>query len=124
MIELDQLEAKAGEFQKRHVRIIAVSLDNLEDSKATQAKFPHLVVVADFEKKLSEAVQVIHGNEDAPTTILVDGQGVVRWVFRPERFITRLSPEELLRAVDQHISSDERRASRADDFNWDDHHSN
>src|SRR5262249_41123247 len=107
MIELGQLEANAAEFQKRHVRIIAVSLDSLEDSKATQAKFPHLVVVADFEKKLSEAVQVIHGNEgtNAPTTILADGQGVVRWVFRPERFLTRLSPEELLRAVDQHMSS-------------------
>ena len=112
MIELAQLEAQAGEFDKRHVRIIAVSLDDLEDSKATQTKFPHLVVVADFEKKMSEALQVIHGNEgpggastNAPTTILVDGQGVVRWVFRPDRFLTRLSPEELLRAVDQHIVS-------------------
>src|SRR5437016_2118832 len=113
MIELGQLEAKVGEFEKRHVRIIAVSLDNLEDSKATQAKVPHLVVVADFEKKLSAALQVIHGDEgpNAPTTILVDGQGVVRWVYRPERFLTRLSPEELLRAVDQHLSSDERRGS-------------
>jgi alkyl hydroperoxide reductase subunit AhpC len=113
MIELGQLEAQAGEFQKKNVRIIAVSLDNLEDSKATQEKFPQLVIVADFEKKLSEAVQVIQGNEghNAPTTILVDGQGVVRWVFRPERFLTRLSPEELLRAVDQHMSSAERHGS-------------
>jgi peroxiredoxin len=111
MVELGQLEAKIGEFDKRHVRILAISLDDLEDSKATQAKFPHLVVVADFDKKLSEAVKVIHGNEgpggavtDAPTTILVDGQGVVRWVYRPERFLTRLSPEELLTAIDQHVA--------------------
>ena len=108
MVELGQLESKAEEFKKKNVRIVAVSLDNLEDSKATQAQFPHLVVVADFEKKLSEAVQVTEGNErpNAPTTILVDGQGVVRWVYRPERFLTRLSPEELLHAVDQHIRSD------------------
>jgi peroxiredoxin len=105
MVELGQLEAQAGEFEKRHVRIVAISLDNLEDSQATQAQFPHLVVVADFERKLSEAVQVVQGNEEpnAPTTILVDGQGVVRWVFRPERFLTRLSPEELLQAIDQHL---------------------
>jgi alkyl hydroperoxide reductase subunit AhpC len=105
MVELGQLEAKAGEFKKKNVRIIAVSLDNLEDSKATQAKFPHLVVVADFDKKLSEALKVIDGDEahNAPTTILVDGKGVVRWVYRPERFLTRLSPEELLQAVDQHM---------------------
>ncbi len=105
MIELGELEAKIGEFEKRHVRIIAISLDDLENSKATQAKFPHLVVVADFEKKLSEVVQVIQGNANAPTTILVDGQGVARWVFRPERFLTPLSPEELLAAVDQHLAA-------------------
>jgi peroxiredoxin len=105
MVELGELEAKIGEFEKRHVRIIAISLDDLENSKATQAKFPHLVVVADFEKSLSEVVQVIQGNANAPTTILVDGQGVVRWVFRPERFLTRLSPEELLAAVDQHAAA-------------------
>jgi alkyl hydroperoxide reductase subunit AhpC len=113
MIELGQLEAKAAEFKKKGVRIIAVSLDNMEDSKATQAKFPSLMVVADFEKKLSEAVQVVQGNEghNAPTTILVDGQGIVRWVYRPARFLTRLSPEELLQAVDQHMASDEGRRS-------------
>ncbi len=76
LARLGQLEGKAGVFQKKHVRIMAVSLDNLEDSKATQAKFPHLLVVADFDKKLSEAVQVVNGNANAPTTILVDGQGV------------------------------------------------
>ena len=110
MIELGQLEGKIGEFDKRHVRIVAISLDNLEDSQATKAKFPHLVVVADFDKIMSEAVGAIHGNAgpggtsaNAPTTILVDGQGVVRWVFRPERFLTRLSPEELLKAIDQHL---------------------
>ena len=118
MVELGQLEGKAAEFDKKHVRIVAVSLDNLEDSKATQEKFPHLVVVADQDKKLSEALQVIHGNEgpggtatNAPTTILVDGQGVVRWVFRPDRFLTRLSAQELLQAVDQNLGSEERRGS-------------
>jgi alkyl hydroperoxide reductase subunit AhpC len=103
MVELGQLEGKAGDFEKRHVRIIAVSLDNLEDSQATQAQFPHLVVVADFEKKLAEALRVLHDDTNAPTTILVDGQGVVRWVYRPERFLTRLSAEDLLQAVDKHM---------------------
>jgi peroxiredoxin len=110
MAELGQLESHAGEFEKRNVRIVAVSLDDLEDSKATQEKFPHLLIIADHEKKLSEALQVIHGTEgpggavtNAPTTILVDGQGVVRWVYRPDRFLTRLSAGELLQAVDQNI---------------------
>jgi|SRR5438552_14552404 len=105
MIELGELEAKAEEFKKRNVRVIAISLDNLKDSQSTQDKFPHLLVVADEERKLSEAVQVVHGDTDAPTTILVDGKGVVRWVFRADRFMVRLSPDELLAAVDQHLST-------------------
>src|SRR6478735_8211179 len=113
MVELGQLEAKVGEFEKRHIRILAISLDNLEESKETQTRFPHLVVVADFEKNLSEAVQVIHGDEgpggattDAPTTILVDGRGIVRWVFRPDRFLIRLNPQQLLQKIDEHMGGD------------------
>jgi len=39
----------------------------------------------------------------SPTTILVDRRGQVRWVFRPTRFINRLTPAELLAAVDEHL---------------------
>ena len=46
-----------------------------------------------------------HGADtNAPTTFFVDGAGTVRWVFRPERFISRLSPDELLTAMDQHAA--------------------
>ena len=30
-------------------------------------------------------------------------QPIVQWVFRPDRYITRLSPQELLAAIDQHL---------------------
>jgi hypothetical protein len=47
------------------------------------------------------------GGQDsfAPTTLLVDGQGTVRWIFRPYRFIVRVSPSQILSAVDQHLWS-------------------
>jgi peroxiredoxin len=68
--------------------------------------------VADGEGELSDALQVIQpqsapdgGNTSAPTTILVDSSGVVRWTFRPDRFLTRLSPEQVLAAIDQHMPS-------------------
>jgi hypothetical protein len=54
-------------------------------------------------------LNVIHwewvGGQDpaAPTTILVDGQGTVRWLFRPDRFLERLSPAQLLAAIDEHM---------------------
>lgn len=69
--------------------------------------FPHLIIVADAERHLADAVQVIHHEsspegEDttAPTTIIVSGDGHVRWVYRAERFLTRLDPGALLSALD------------------------
>jgi peroxiredoxin len=110
MIELGQLEAHWQEFEKRNVRVVVVSVEGPEAARATQADFPHLVVVSDAERKLAQALAVLHpggapgGRETAaPTTILVDGGGTVRWVFRPERVLTRLSPSEVLDAVDREM---------------------
>ncbi len=112
MIELGQLEAHRQEFDKRNVKIVVVSLENQEDAKATQADFPHLLVVSDAERKLAEALSVVHpnsgkdGDTTAPTTLLVDGRGTVRWVFRPDRVMTRLSPAEVLAAIDKEMPAD------------------
>ena len=110
MTELGELEAQAGEFEKRNVRIVAASVEGPEEARQTQADYPHLTVVADAEHHLTDALEVIHpkagpGGQDvaAPTTFLVDGQGTVRWLFRPDRVITRLSPAQLLAAVDEHL---------------------
>ena len=106
MIELGQLEAHHDEFAKRHTRVVAVSVDDLDDSKKTKQDAPHLVVVADTDHKLVNAVQVQYGSEGgkdvaAPTTILVDKHGVVRALFRPTNVASRLSASEVLAAVDK-----------------------
>jgi peroxiredoxin len=110
MIELGQLEAAHAEFDKRRTRVVVASLEDQPTAQATQADFPHLVVVADAERNLAEAVQVIHeqsapggGDTTAPTTLLIDGGGTVRWLFRPDRFLTRLDPTQVLAAIDQHL---------------------
>lgn len=110
MIELGQLEEQYREFEKRKTRVVAISLDEQESARKTQEKFPHLVIVADAEARLAGAVDVIHkksapdgGDTTAPTTLVVDGNGIVRWTFRAERFLTRLSPEQVLAAVDAHV---------------------
>ena len=109
MIELGQLEREHAEFAKRKTRVVVVSLEDQETARATQAEFPHLVVVADSEHKLANALDVIHrrsgpddGDTSAPTTFLIDGSGTVRWMFRPQRFLVRLTPAEVLAAVDEH----------------------
>jgi peroxiredoxin len=110
MTELGELESHFQEFAKRNNRVVAVSMDDREDAQKSQAQFPHLMVVADTDQKMCQTLNVIHpgaghGGKDtaAPTTILVDGQGRVRWLFRPHRFLERLSPAQLLAAIDEHM---------------------
>ncbi len=76
----------------------------------TKQKVPHLVVVADSDHKLVDAVQVLHAGagehgEDiaAPTTMLVDKDGVVRALFRPTSIASRLSASEVLEMVDKDL---------------------
>ena len=110
MIELGELEANYQEFEKRKTRVVVVSVEDQEAAKITQADFPHLLVVADAEHKLADAMQVIHRKSapdgrdtSAPTTIIVDGDGIVRWTHRPSRSIVRLTPDEVLAALDSHL---------------------
>jgi peroxiredoxin len=111
MIELGQLEVHHEEFAKRHTRVVAVSVDGLDDSKDTKQNFPHLVIVADTDHKLVDAVEVVqpgageHGEDVAtPTTILVDKHGVVRALFRPTNVASRLSASEVLAMVDRELA--------------------
>lgn len=110
MVELGQLEAHHQEFERRNVRVAVASLEEPARAELTQASFPHLTVIADISRGLSQALNVIHpesapggGDTDAPTTLLIDGDGTVRWVFRPDRFLTRLTPAEVLAAIDAHM---------------------
>jgi peroxiredoxin len=110
MTELGQLETHHGEFDARNTRLVAVSLDDLAETARTKEQFPHLTVVSDAGQSLAKAAAVLGphqaptgGETISPTTVLLDRSGTVRWVFRPERYTTRLSPAELLAAVDAHL---------------------
>jgi peroxiredoxin len=110
MIELGQLERRHEDFARRNTRVIAVSVEGPDDAKKTQADFPHLLVLADQGRGLSEAAQLIHAHSApdgadtaAPTTILVDRHGTVCWLYRSPRLVARLSPDEVLQGIDQHL---------------------
>ena len=112
MVELGELEKRHADFDKRNMRIVAISPDNVDDTKKTQEKFSHLTILSDEDLKMAGAVQVIHKgagdkgqDTNVATTILVDGKGDVRWVFRSDRFIERISTDALLEEVDKHLSS-------------------
>ncbi len=114
MVELGKLEGRHDEFAKRNTRIVAVSLDSVADSQEMQKKkFPHLVIVSDAEESLARAAAVIApqhtpqgGDTLAPTTVFIDPSGQVRGdVFRPERYINRQSPDEVLKMIDAQLHS-------------------
>ena len=110
MIELGQLERRHEDFASRNLRVIVVSVEGQDAARKTQADFPDLLVLSDESHGLSDAAALIHkhagpdgGDIDMPTTILVDKRGQVRWVYRTPEVISRLSPDEVLQAVDAHM---------------------
>jgi peroxiredoxin len=110
MIELGQLARHSEDFARRNARVIVISMEGTEDAAKTQEQFPHLLVLSDHDHGLSKAAGLVHehaspdgSDADMPTTILVDGHGVVRWIYRSPEVIARLSPEEVLQALDQNI---------------------
>jgi peroxiredoxin len=110
MTELVQLERRHEEFPKRNARVIVVSMEGRDDARKTQADFPHLTVLSDEGRSLSEAAGLIRphaapdgGDADVPTTVLVDRRGTVRWLYRSPSVIARLSPDEVLQAIDQKL---------------------
>jgi peroxiredoxin len=107
MVELGELEAHQKQFSDRHVRVVVISNDDPETAKLTQTEFPHMVVVSDADQNMAKALQVLHkgagpngGDTNAPTTFLVNGNGEVRWYFRPAQYIARLPASELLKSID------------------------
>ena len=111
MIELGELERHYDDFARRNTQVMVVSLEGTEDAKKTKADFPHLLVAADKKRGLARAADVIHedsapdgSDTAAPTTFLIDRQGIVRWMYRSETIIERLSPPEVLDAVDKYLA--------------------
>jgi peroxiredoxin len=111
MRELGQLEERHRDFEERDARVVAVSLDGPEDAKKTHDRFQNLRVVADRDGSLIRPLGFLHegahgpsGEETAaPTTVLIDRQGVVRWLYRADRYIERLPPRQLLEAMEKYL---------------------
>ncbi len=109
MKELVQLQDNHDEFAKRKVRIVAISDDDQQTAQQTQSEFTHLVIVSDPEQSIAQAMAVIDpvhekpdgGSTNAPTTFFVDGEGYVRRLYRAESYLRRLSPREVMTAIDE-----------------------
>ena len=110
MVELGQLEKQSKEFEKRGVRLVVSSIEGPAEAQQTQAEFPHLVVLNDSgaqfgERSRSHSCAVIANRRRYIRSHHNLGRlsrAGVRWLFRPNRHIERISVPDLLAAIDQH----------------------
>src|SRR5579862_9873545 len=107
MQELGELDRRHEDFTQRGLRVVAVSVDGLDDTAKMQQRFPHLIVLGDPQHSLTDAVHALHvgagpalSDIATPTTFLLDAQATVRWTFRADRLMVRLTPDQLLSAID------------------------
>jgi hypothetical protein len=83
-------------------------MEDVDAAARTQGDFPHLIVVSDQRRELSDAIDLINrrsapdgGDSATPTILLVDGEGVVKSLFRPARFIARPSAAQLVTTIEK-----------------------
>ena len=107
MSELQGLGAKLSEAERAGVEIVAVSPDPNERShKMAEGLHLGFRFVADRDLAVATRYGLIHrrggpSGEDVPrpATVVLDRDGVVRWLSLSDNFQVRPDPGDVLRAV-------------------------
>lgn len=108
--ELGRASALGGEFQKRGVKPICVSVDNVEDHKAwakdigeTQGTDLNFPIIGDEEKTVSNLYDMIHPNADAKVTVrtvfIIDPNKKIRLTLTYPPSVGR-NFDEIIRVID------------------------
>jgi peroxiredoxin len=105
---LRSFEDRLGEFDARHVRVVAISVDppatSREHRRNMRFTFPFL---SDAKLDAIRSYDLVHagagsGGADIarPAEFLVDSTGTVRWESLTHSIAVRTRPEEVLKAID------------------------
>jgi peroxiredoxin len=113
---LQRWESFRPQFEALGLRMIAVSPDNVREARRLQSRIgPGIKILADDELKVIDAYGVRHAKGIAPTrgvlrplavptTILVDGGGIVRWIDQTDDYRLRSDADRVLAAVEQSLT--------------------
>ncbi len=103
------------EFDRRGVQIVTISTDKPEEIKAQRAKHGlQAIMLSDRDLAVTDKFGLrnrgrhsgIPGAAPAlpvPTSILVDGDGVVVWLDQSENYQRRSDPDYVLGALREHL---------------------
>jgi peroxiredoxin len=105
---LRSFQERLGEFEKRGVRLAAISVDPPEVTRAHVRKqgytFPFL---SDTRGEALRLYDLVHagagpggGDLSRPAEFLIDATGTVRWVNLTGSYAVRARPEQVLEVVD------------------------
>jgi signal transduction histidine kinase len=101
------------------VRVVAVSVDPPEVSARFKAGLAaDFTFLSDARGELLSRLGLLHrrgyGGRDlsVPASVLVDRQGVIRWIFRPELGHLRMTPEDLFDALERITLEEQNRELR------------
>jgi len=105
---LRSFEDRLGEFDARHVRVVAISVDapeiNREHCRKLRLTFPFL---SDTKLEAIRAYDLVHagaGPDGAdiarPAEFLIDSTGTVRWENLTGSIAVRARPGDVLEAID------------------------
>ena len=126
--ELGKTAALSGEFSKRHVKPIAVSVDPLDshgkwvnDINETQNTTVNFPILADADKTVSNLYDMIHPNASTTATVrsvfIIDPKKVIRTTFTYPASTGR-NFDEILRVIDSLQLTDSHKV--ATPANWKD----
>ena len=121
MTELVELRKRYQEILDRGVEVVAVSVDPPELSEPLREKLDLPIrILCDAEGKLMDPLNIRHDGGMPPgliagevakinpsrdlflaTNFLVDEQGTIRWIYRPDTYRMRTSVDDLLAAINQ-----------------------
>ena len=124
MTELGELRKRYRELMDRGVEIVAVSVDPPAITEKLRKKLDLPIrILCDVDGTLMDPLHIRHDGGMPPamvagevakinpskdlflaTNFLLDEQGVIRWIYRPDTYRMRASIDELIAAIDRRDS--------------------
>ena len=114
MAELGQLAKHEADFRKLNVQLLAISVDpparGLEVKQRLDAGFPilsdeHLAAMHRYGTRSPEYKNQLGISVNTPTLMLVDAQGIIRWIHQASDYRKRLSVADDLAAAREALNS-------------------